>query len=135
MLNIEFAQSPQVFVKSVSASIDSDRYAKVYTIDEGTGNKVYPNVDEFEMMAEKYLEDNLGIIPSYVGDIFRTFLNLDILAQEDGVDRDDRILKAMENTWALIQSNEFVLSKVYNDYDIFPHMYGTCGAFYVVEKV
>jgi len=41
----------------------------------------------------------------------------------------------MDSAWALLQSNEFVLSMLFSHYDVFPEVYGSCGAFYIVEKV
>ncbi len=42
---------------------------------------------------------------------------------------------AMKNLWALVQDNEYVLAKLYEDYELFPKVYGTCGGLYAVEHL
>ena len=41
----------------------------------------------------------------------------------------------MENIWHLLQNNEFVYSALFEQYDVFPEVYGNCGHYYLVEKV
>lgn len=41
----------------------------------------------------------------------------------------------MENLWPLLQENEYLMSILYEDRDIFPQLIGTCGTFYAVEYV
>lgn len=41
----------------------------------------------------------------------------------------------MENVWQLLQENEYVISIVYEDRDVFPQLIGTCGTFYAAEYV
>ena len=39
------------------------------------------------------------------------------------------------NVWSLIQDNEYVLTKLYSNLEVFPTLYGTCGGLYVVEPL
>ncbi|XP_012284048.1 protein FAM69C [Orussus abietinus] len=41
----------------------------------------------------------------------------------------------MENVWPLLQNNEYIISILYEDRDVFPQLIGTCGTFYAVEYV
>lgn len=41
----------------------------------------------------------------------------------------------MENVWLLLQENEYLISIIYENYDLFPHFIGTCGTFFAVEYV
>lgn len=41
----------------------------------------------------------------------------------------------MENVWSLLQENEYIISILYEDRDLFPRLIGTCGTFYAVEYV
>ena len=51
-----------VFVKGQSATLNGAHGPlKAYTLDEN-GRKVYPDLDDFEIMAENFLKDNLGIV-------------------------------------------------------------------------
>lgn len=41
----------------------------------------------------------------------------------------------MENLWPLLQENEYLMTILYEDRDLFPQLIGTCGTFYAVEYV
>lgn len=41
----------------------------------------------------------------------------------------------MDNVWSLLQENEYIISILYEDRDLFPRLVGTCGNFYAVEYV
>src|SRR5699024_4728632 len=43
--------------------------------------------------------------------------------------------KEMDNIWKLVQNNEYLLSVIYADVDVFPKLLGTCGSFFAVEYV
>lgn len=40
-----------------------------------------------------------------------------------------------QNAWSLLQSNEYLALALYEKYDIFPRLVGTCGPMYAVEKL
>jgi len=41
----------------------------------------------------------------------------------------------MENLWPLLQENEYLMTILYEDRDVFPQLIGTCGTFFAVEYV
>lgn len=121
-------QENKVFVKGHSAVLNHPDLTTVYSLND-LGQKVYPDLRDFESMAENYLKDNLGIVLS--GNIFLRFLNLQLNSGDDT----NYLHRVMENVWTLIQANEFVFSTLFEEYDIFPEVYGSCGGVYVVEKI
>lgn len=42
---------------------------------------------------------------------------------------------SMKNSWELLQNNDFLLSKLFEDKEIFPQIFGTCGGLYVTEYI
>ncbi|RVE44260.1 hypothetical protein evm_011103 [Chilo suppressalis] len=40
-----------------------------------------------------------------------------------------------ENAWSLLQSNEYLALTLYEKYDIFPKLFGSCGTIYAVQKL
>ena len=51
----------EVFVKAAAAAVDSPVYHKAFKVNGTTGERVYPDLNDFEFMVEQYLRDNLGI--------------------------------------------------------------------------
>ncbi|KAJ8973756.1 hypothetical protein NQ317_018344 [Molorchus minor] len=41
--------------------------------------------------------------------------------------------KEMDNLWFLLQDNEYLLSTLFTDKDVFPQLLGTCGPYFAVE--
>ncbi|XP_033212023.1 divergent protein kinase domain 1C isoform X2 [Belonocnema kinseyi] len=41
----------------------------------------------------------------------------------------------MENVWPLLQEQEYIMTLLFEDKDVFPQIIGTCGTFYAVEYV
>lgn len=41
--------------------------------------------------------------------------------------------KEMDNLWFLLQDNEYLLSVLFTDKDVFPQLLGTCGSYFAVE--
>lgn len=39
----------------------------------------------------------------------------------------------MDNVWTLVQDNEYLISALYTDVDVFPQLLGTCGQYFAVE--
>merc|ERR1712227_228643 len=42
---------------------------------------------------------------------------------------------SMKHIWTLALDPEYVYSRVFNEFDVFPEVIGTCGAIYFVEKL
>lgn len=47
----------------------------------------------------------------------------------------DKRRKEMESLWVLLQDNEYLLSALHAERDIFPQLLGTCGTYFAVEYV
>lgn len=43
--------------------------------------------------------------------------------------------KEMDDLWILLQDNEYLLSKIYEDKDIFPNVLGTCDTIFAMEHL
>lgn len=41
----------------------------------------------------------------------------------------------MENVWPLMQEQEYIMTILFEDRDVFPQLIGTCGTFYAVEYI
>ena len=41
----------------------------------------------------------------------------------------------MNTMWSLVQDDEYVFSRLGQDLNLFPSIYGTCGSLYIVEEV
>lgn len=41
----------------------------------------------------------------------------------------------MENVWLLLQDNEYLALALYEKFNLFPKLYGTCGSYYAVQKL
>ncbi|KAJ0178211.1 hypothetical protein K1T71_006034 [Dendrolimus kikuchii] len=41
----------------------------------------------------------------------------------------------MENVWLLLQDNEYIALSLYEKFNLFPKLYGTCGSLYAVQKL
>ena len=48
--------------------------------------------------------------------------------------RKNQIL-TMKTMWSLVQDDEYVFSKLGQDLNLFPTIYGSCGSLYIVEEV
>ena len=48
--------------------------------------------------------------------------------------RSNQIL-VMKTMWSLLQDDEYVFSKLGQDLNLFPTIYGNCGSLYIVEEV
>lgn len=119
-----------VFVKSLAADhSQSEQLQPVFTIGSN-GEKMFPDVPDFDFMVEKFLEDNYGL-PTQ-GNLMEKLWNLPLA---DDANDDAYIHRAMVTVWALVQDNEYVFSQLYKHLDVFPEVYGSCGSFYIVEKV
>lgn len=119
-----------VFVKAASADITGDDLHKAYTV-SGGGERVYPTMQNFARMVEAYLADNMGI-RRVEGGVLERLWDSPLIFDEEESEAEH---VAMDSIWALVQNNEYVFSQVFQPYDIFPDVYGTCGSFYLVEKL
>ena len=57
--------------------------------------------------------------------------------REDFSEGQNKLLleSSMKNVWTLALDPEYVLSRLFKHYDVFPELYGSCGGLYMVEQV
>lgn len=95
---------------------------------DGSGTKRYPTEDEFLAMIGDLARDKLNV------SLNRAQLErLSRLRRQHRDLRDDERQREMENVWPLLQDNEYLLTILYEERDVFPQLIGTCGNFYAVE--
>ena len=107
----------------------SEQYETLFWLDT-LGTRHYPTEKDFGNMIRDLVFSKLNITISQ-----HQIERLSRLRMHRGeVDEDRRELE-MENVWQLLQENEYIISIVYEDRDVFPQLVGTCGTFYAVEYV
>ena len=60
-----------------------------------------------------------------------------VVKREDFSETQNKLLlqSGMKNVWTLALDQEYVLSRLFKHYDVFPELYGSCGGLYMVEEV
>ncbi|XP_046427399.1 divergent protein kinase domain 1C isoform X1 [Neodiprion pinetum] len=94
------------------------------------GIKHFPSEEEFADMIRDLITNNLNL--TITGEQLKRLSRLRRHHVETNPTR--RNLE-MENVWPLLQENEYILSILYEDRDVFPQLIGTCGTFFAVEYV
>ena len=123
----------EVFVKGRTVDLENDSDGSVSWTGDG-GDKQFPDMEQFKMMVETHLKLNLNL--SIEGNLlFKLWPN--ILKRESFSEHQNEALLAnsMKNIWTLILDNEYVFSRIFKHYDVFPELFGSCGGAYIVEKV
>ncbi|XP_034942750.1 divergent protein kinase domain 1C [Chelonus insularis] len=108
---------------------DKELYEALYWVDT-YGNKHYPSENEFEKMISDLVYNRLNITISQ-----RHLEKLSHLRLGHQETDEERREFEMENIWRLLQENEYLMSIIYEDRELFPRLIGTCGSFYAVEYV
>ena len=129
-----FRQSLPIMVKARDLDIETASESIVYWTDEN-GIVLYPTKEEFIKMIENHLSINFNLsLPTNRG-IFALWphsLKKDSLTE---VQNEWLLQSSMINIWSLSLDTEYVFSRLYKEYDIFPEVMGTCGGLYFVEQV
>lgn len=94
------------------------------------GSKHFPTEKEFSDMIRDLLINKLNLTVSG-----QQLKRLSRLRRHHVETNPIRRNLEMENVWPLLQENEYVLSLLYEDRDLFPQLIGTCGTFFAVEYV
>lgn len=97
---------------------------------DAAGDRRYPSEPEFSRMIKQLLSDKLNTTVS-----LPQLERLARLRTHRVETEPSRRHLEMENLWPLLQQNEYLMSLVYEDRDVFPQLIGTCGTFYAVEYV
>ncbi|CAH1372838.1 unnamed protein product [Tenebrio molitor] len=109
--------------KSVSSDVRS-----LHWFDNGALK--YPTEKEFLSTIRAVVKSKLNITLAHNGAVRLTRLKPSY--EETDISKRQ---KEMDNLWILVQDNEYLLSTIYTDKDIFPQLLGTCGPYFAVEYV
>ncbi|RZC41942.1 PIP49 C domain containing protein, partial [Asbolus verrucosus] len=107
--------------KSVSINVKS-----LHWFDNGILK--YPTEKELLSTVRAVVKNKLNITLAYDSAVRLTRLRPSY-EEKDIVKRQ----KEIDNIWILVQDNEYLLSAIYTDKDIFPQLLGTCGPYFAVE--
>ncbi|XP_017885664.1 protein FAM69C isoform X2 [Ceratina calcarata] len=122
-------ETTRLVFKASRTRTPSNQYESLFWTDS-SGNRRYPSEPDFARMIKVLIADKLNTTVSP--------LQLERLARlrTHRIETEpSRRQLEMENLWPLLQQNEYLMTIVYEDRDIFPQMIGTCGTFYAVEYV
>ncbi|CAD6203457.1 GSCOCG00009772001-RA-CDS [Cotesia congregata] len=120
-------ETTRIIFKASKKLSPSEQYESLHWIDT-LGNKHYPSEKEFEKMISDLVFTRLNITIGSRQLERLAHLRLGHLETEER-----RRNFEMENIWSLLQENEYLISILYEDREIFPRLIGTCGTFYAVE--
>lgn len=92
------------------------------------GIKKYPTEREFRSIIRGIIQAKLNMSLSHenavrMSRLKPTYEELDIEKRQ----------QEMDNLWPLVQDNEYLLSALFTDKDVFPQLLGTCGLYFAVE--
>lgn len=92
------------------------------------GIKKYPSENDFRATIRAIVLNKLNVSLSHenavrLGRLKPAYEELDLAKRQ----------KEMDNLWPLVQDNEYVISVLYMDMDVFPQLLGTCGQYFAVE--
>ncbi|CAH0546950.1 unnamed protein product [Brassicogethes aeneus] len=112
-------------IRLVFKSVPKD-FQSIHWFDNGVVK--YPTEKEFLSTIRTIVKNKLNLTLSY-----ETAVRLSRL--KPSYEEKDRLKrqKEIDNLWFLLQDNEYLLSALFTDKDVFPQLLGTCGPYYVVE--
>uniref|UniRef100_A0A182K631 FAM69 N-terminal domain-containing protein n=1 Tax=Anopheles christyi TaxID=43041 RepID=A0A182K631_9DIPT len=118
------ARKAQQFVVIKHAVPDAS-YEKLSWIDSHRQEEHYPTEAEYVGIVRRYIELRYNLQLPF--DKLNSLLKLK--------NKNNHILfhASMRNSWNLIQNNEYLLSRLYEEKEIFPLVVGTCGELFLTE--
>ncbi|KAG7202455.1 hypothetical protein KM043_018754 [Ampulex compressa] len=122
-------EATRLVFKASRTKTPSEQFESLFWIDT-FGMRHYPSEENFCVMIKDLVINKLNLT--------LTQRQLERLARlrTHRVETDERRRQLeMENLWPLLQENEYLMTILYEDRDIFPQLIGTCGTFYAVEYV
>ena len=129
-----FRKNVPVVVKARTIDIEAESENIVYWKDEDDEIR-YPTKEEFTKMMQNHLTVNYNLsLPVNKGlySLWPHALTKDSLTQY----QNDWLLQTtMKHLWSLSLDPEYVFSRLFKDFDVFPEILGTCGGLYMVERV
>ncbi|KAK0172967.1 hypothetical protein PV328_006225 [Microctonus aethiopoides] len=122
-------ETTRLIFKAARIRSPSEQYESLQWLDT-LGYKHYPSENEFGKMISDLVFSKLNVT---IGKRQLEKLSRLRLGHEETDEK--RRECEMENVWSLLQENEYIISILYEDRDLFPRLIGTCGTFYAVEYV
>lgn len=112
-------------IRLVFKSVPKDLQA-IHWYDNGVIH--YPTEKEFLSTIRNIVKSKLNLTLAY-----DTAIRLSRL--KPSYEEKDRLKrhKEIDNLWFLLQDNEYLLSTLFTDKDVFPQLLGTCGPYFAVE--
>ena len=129
-----FRGSLSIVGKARTLDIKSETENIVYWYND-SGDLNYPTKEEFQKMIDNHLSINYNLsLPALKGiySLWPHALKKDSLTE---FQNNWLLQTSMKNIWTLALDPEYVYSRVFKEYDVFPEIIGTCGGIYFVEKV
>ncbi|XP_053606789.1 divergent protein kinase domain 1C [Plodia interpunctella] len=107
-------------------------FKKVPVVDDltqfdATGRTIFPSEEVFSQMVKNTVKFKFNIS---IDDT--DALKISHLQKTQG-----KVLRKIEmkNVWSLLQDNEYLALLLYEKYDVFPKLLGTCGEMYAIQKM
>ncbi|XP_063976498.1 divergent protein kinase domain 1C [Diachasmimorpha longicaudata] len=122
-------EDTRLVFKAARSLTSIEPYESLQWVD-AMGYKHYPAEPEFDKMIGDLVFNKLNITLSK-----RQVERLSRLRPGHVETEEEKRESEMENVWALVQENEYLISILYEERDVFPRLIGTCGNFYCVEYV
>ncbi|XP_053676402.1 divergent protein kinase domain 1B [Anopheles nili] len=109
----------------VKHAVPDASYEKLSWVDSHRQEEHYPTESEYVGIVRRYIELRYNIQLPF--DKLNSLLKLK--------NKNNHILfhASMRNSWNLIQNNEYLLSRLYEEKEIFPQVIGTCGDLFITE--
>ncbi|XP_014484398.1 PREDICTED: protein FAM69C isoform X3 [Dinoponera quadriceps] len=122
-------EATRLVFKASRTKTPSEQFESLYWVD-ATGLRHFPSEEDFANMIKDLVVSKLNVTLS------RHQLERLARLRTHRVETDVvRRRLEMENLWPLLQENEYLITILYEDRDVFPQLIGTCGTFYAVEYV
>ncbi|XP_048506150.1 divergent protein kinase domain 1C [Athalia rosae] len=120
-------ETTRLVFKASRIHTHTDQSEALFWTDTG-GSRHFPSEEEFGSMIKDLVVNKLNV--TVTGPQLQRLSRLRRHHVETNPTR--RHLE-MENVWPLLQENEYIMSIIYEDRDVFPQLVGTCGTFFAVE--
>ncbi|XP_015608990.1 protein FAM69C isoform X2 [Cephus cinctus] len=122
-------ETTRLVFKSSRSKQRTDQFGSIFSVDS-SAVKHYPSEEDFREMIKSLISTKLNQTISK-----QQLERLSRLRNHHVETNPEKRRLEMENVWPLLQENEYVISILYEDRDVFPQLIGTCGTFYAVEYV
>lgn len=122
-------EATRLVFKASRTKITSEQFESLYWMDT-TGSRHFPSEEDFVIMIKDLVINKLNV------SLARPQLKRLARLRTHRIETEEtRRRLEMENLWPLLQENEYLMMILYENWEVFPQLIGTCGTFYAVEYV